>query len=74
MLKKFIIRIIGIHNFANPYYCHRINNNNFAALGRVLNVENCEEDEYQNKVTLQYKILNPIELSDDFIQDLDIQE
>lgn len=51
-----------------------INNNNFAALGRVLNVENCEEDEYQNKVTLQYKILNPIELSDDFIQDLDIQE
>ena len=51
-----------------------INNNNFTATGRVLNVENCEEDEYQNKVTLQYKILNPIELSDDFIQDLDIQE
>lgn len=49
-------------------------NNNFTATGRVLNVENCEEDEYQNKVTLQYKILNPIELSDDFIQDLDIQE
>ncbi|MCY7194649.1 MULTISPECIES: toll/interleukin-1 receptor domain-containing protein [Streptococcus] len=51
-----------------------INNNNFTAIGRVLNVENCEEDEYQNKVTLQYKILNPIELSDDFIQNLDIQE
>lgn len=51
-----------------------INNNNFTATRRMLNVENCEEDEYQNKVTLQFKILNPIELSDDFIQDLDIQE
>lgn len=44
-----------------------VNKNNFIAIGKILNVYVSREDELESKVTLQYRILNPIDVTDDFI-------
>lgn len=44
-----------------------VNKNNFIAIGKILNVYVSSKDELESKVTLQYRILNPIDVSDDFI-------
>ena len=44
-----------------------VNKNNFIAIGKVQNVYVSSEDELESKVTLQYRILNPIDITDDFI-------
>lgn len=45
-----------------------INNHEFVAIGKIVDVNLDPDDEYASTVTLDYKILNPIEVSDDFIQ------
>ncbi|WP_313628956.1 toll/interleukin-1 receptor domain-containing protein [Enterococcus italicus] len=45
-----------------------VNKNNFAAIGKILNIDMNSKDEVKSKVTLQYRILNPINITDDFIQ------
>ena len=44
-----------------------INDKNFLAIGKIIQIDLDSEDEYKNMVTLAYKILNPIDLTDDFI-------
>lgn len=44
-----------------------VNKNNFIAIGKVQNIYVSSEDEFESKVTLQYRILNPIDITDDFI-------
>lgn len=44
-----------------------INDNNFIAIGKILSVDIDSKDQYRSTVTLNYKILNPIQISDDFI-------
>nr|WP_233611040.1 toll/interleukin-1 receptor domain-containing protein [Lactococcus sp. S64] len=51
-----------------------VNSNNYAAVGKILAINLCSGNEYKSEVTLQYKILNPIEISDDFLQDAIITE
>ena len=46
-----------------------VNKNNFIAIGKILNVYVNNEDQLESKVTLQYRILNPIDVTDDFIMD-----
>ena len=46
-----------------------INENNFIAIGRIQNIEVNNENEDESTVTLQYRILNPIDVTDDFIQE-----
>lgn len=45
-----------------------MNKNNFVAIGKILNIDMNSKDEVKSKVTLQYRILNPINITDDFIQ------
>ncbi|MCO4526342.1 SEFIR domain protein [Streptococcus infantarius subsp. infantarius] len=45
-----------------------VNKNNFVAIGKILNIDMNSKDEVKSKVTLQYRILNPINITDDFIQ------
>lgn len=49
-----------------------VNKNNFIAIGKILNVYVCREDELESKVTLQFRILNPIDVTDDFIMNEDV--
>lgn len=49
-----------------------INKNNFIAIGKILNVYVNSEDQLESKVTLQYRILNPIDVTDDFIMDKEV--
>lgn len=49
-----------------------INENNFIAIGKILNVYVNSEDQLESKVTLQYRILNPIDVTDDFIMDKEV--
>lgn len=51
-----------------------INHGNYVAIGKITNINLDSENEYQSDVTLEYKILNPIELSDDFIRDVNISD
>lgn len=51
-----------------------INHGNYVAIGKISNINFDSENEYQSDVTLEYKILNPIELSDDFIQGANINK
>lgn len=44
-----------------------INDKNFLAIGKIIQIDLDSEDEYKSMVTLAYKILNPIDLTDDFI-------
>lgn len=44
-----------------------VNKNNFIAIGKILNVYVSSKNELESKVTLQYRILNPIDVTDDFI-------
>lgn len=44
-----------------------INKNNYLAIGKIIKIYFDSEDEYKSMVTLAYKILNPIDLTDDFI-------
>lgn len=46
-----------------------INENNFIAIGRIRNIEVNNENKDESTVTLQYRILNPIDVTDDFIQE-----
>lgn len=46
-----------------------INKENYMAIGKIIDIYlNCE-DEYRSTVTLAYKILNPIDLTTDFIEE-----
>lgn len=45
-----------------------VNDNDFIAIGKILNIDMCDEDEVKSKVTLHYRILNPIDVTDDFIE------
>lgn len=45
-----------------------INSNNYVAIGLITEVNIDPEDEYKNTVTLDYKVLNPIDITDDFIE------
>ncbi|MDG2979882.1 toll/interleukin-1 receptor domain-containing protein [Latilactobacillus curvatus] len=49
-----------------------INHMDYVAIGKILSVNADFDNNYQSTLTLEYKILNPIELSNDFIQDMDI--
>lgn len=49
-----------------------VNKNNFIAIGKILNVSVNSEDLLESKVTLQYRILNPIDVTDDFIMDKEV--
>ena len=49
-----------------------VNKNNFTAIGKVQNVYVSSEDELESKVTLQYRILNPIDITDDFITNKEV--
>lgn len=49
-----------------------VNKNNFIAIGKILNVSVNSEDQLESKVTLQYRILNPIDVTDDFIMDKEV--
>ena len=49
-----------------------VNKNNFIAIGKVQNVYVSSEDELESKVTLQYRILNPIDITDDFIMNEEV--
>lgn len=49
-----------------------VNKNNFIAIGKILNVYVNSEDQLESKVTLQYRILNPIDVTDDFIMDKEV--
>ena len=51
-----------------------INHDNHIAIGKILNINLDNDNEYQSEVTLEYRILNPVELSDDFIQDVDVDK
>lgn len=51
-----------------------INSNNFMAIGKILAVDFDSEDDFNSTVTLQYKILNPIDVSDDFIEKVEFNE
>ena len=51
-----------------------INHDNHIAIGKILNINLDYENDYQSEVTLAYRILNPVELSDDFIQDVDVDK
>ncbi len=44
-----------------------INEKNYLAIGKIIQIYLDSEDEYKSMVTLAYKILNPIDLTDDFI-------
>ncbi|MCZ2164264.1 TIR domain-containing protein [Enterococcus faecium] len=44
-----------------------INDKNYLAIGKIIQIYLDSEDEYKSMVTLAYKILNPIDLTDDFI-------
>lgn len=44
-----------------------INDNDFLAIGKILSIDINLNDQYRSTVTLSYKILNPIEISDDFV-------
>lgn len=43
-----------------------INDKNFLAVGKILAINLNKEDEYKSTLTLAYKVLNPVEISDDF--------
>ena len=45
-----------------------INKNNYIAIGKILNIEVNNVNKDESMVTLQYRILNPINVTDDFIQ------
>lgn len=49
-----------------------VNKNNFIAIGKIQNVYVSSEDELESKVTLQYRILNPIDVTDDFIMNEEV--
>lgn len=44
-----------------------INEKDYLAIGKIIQIYLDSEDEYKSMVTLAYKILNPIDLTDDFI-------
>lgn len=44
-----------------------INDNHFVAIGKIIKIYLNSEDAYKSMVTLAYKILNPIDLTDDFL-------
>lgn len=44
-----------------------INDNNCLAIGKILIINLNPDDKYKSTLTLSYKILNPVEISDDFI-------
>ena len=46
-----------------------INENNFIAIGIIRDIEVNNENKDESRVTLQYRILNPIDVTDDFIQE-----
>lgn len=46
-----------------------INENNFIAIGIIRNIEVNNENKDKSTVTLQYRILDPIDVTDDFIQE-----
>jgi len=45
-----------------------INEKNYLAIGKIIQIDLDSEDDYKSTVTLAYKILNPINLTDDFIE------
>ena len=49
-----------------------INDKNYLAIGKIIQIDLDSEDTYKSMVTLSYKILNPIDLTDDFIEQLAI--
>ena len=49
-----------------------VNKNNFIAIGKILHVYVSSKDKLESKVTLQYRILNPIDVTDDFIMNEEI--
>ncbi|MDT2477443.1 toll/interleukin-1 receptor domain-containing protein [Enterococcus avium] len=51
-----------------------INNKNYVAVGKILDINLNSNDEYRSTVTLGYKVLNPIEVSDDFIEHTELEE
>ena len=44
-----------------------INDKNYLAIGKIIQIYLDSEDAYKSMVTLAYKILNPIDLTDDFL-------
>lgn len=51
-----------------------INDNNYMAIGKIIKIELNSEDEYKSRVTLAYKILHPIDLTDDLIEQSSIRK
>lgn len=49
-----------------------INNDNFMAIGKILDVYIDPEDEFNNTVSLHYRILNPVDLTDEFIENSEL--
>ncbi|MGK0606360.1 toll/interleukin-1 receptor domain-containing protein [Enterococcus gilvus] len=51
-----------------------INKDNYLAIGKIIDIYLDSEDEYKSTVTLEYKILNPIDLTTDFIEESSLKE